>query len=79
MDDKKLSYEQALAELKDQAATMLEQCDPLKTPTICQLLTIPGNKDLLIESIVDYAKKGIRSDRAISMLEREYNPNTLDD
>jgi hypothetical protein len=73
------SYPELVAILRDQAAAMLEQCDPLETPTVCKMLAIPGNKELLIENILKLNKDGYDTDVAISMIEREYNPNVIND
>jgi len=75
----KLTYSESIELLRDQISTLLDQCDGYSTPTICQLLKIEGNKQLLTDSIVELIKKGYKTDQAISMLEREYNLNTPDD
>jgi len=72
-------YPELIAILRDQAATMLDQCDAMQTPTVCKMLAVPGNRELIIEAIIDLNKKGYDSDVAISMIEREYNPNVIDD
>lgn len=74
-----MTYPELIATLKSQAATMLDQCDPMATPTVCKMLNVPGNRELLIDSIVRLNKLGYDSDEAIAMLEREYNPNMIND
>ena len=77
--ENKPTYQEALATLKDQIAMMLDQCDGSETPTLCRLLTIEGNKQLMIDSVIGLVKDGYETDQAISELERRYNPNTMDD
>jgi len=77
--DTKMDYSEALQVLKDQISTMLDQCDGFKTPALCKLMTIEGNKERMIDSIVELVKKGYETDEAIALLEREYNPNAMDD
>ena len=77
--ENKPTYQEALAELKEIVSDMLDQCDATETPTLCRLLTVKGNKERFIETIIDLVKKGNHAEQAISILERRYNPNTPED
>ena len=75
----KLTYDEMIAKLKDQAVTLLDMCDADQTPTICEMLEVPGNKENLVNSIVELNKEGYTTLQAISMLEMQYNPNKMQD
>jgi hypothetical protein len=79
MQNKDLSYAEALQKVRIQARKMLDRCNHDQTPTICRLLSVEGNRELFVEKIVDMAKDGIPSDEAIAILERRYNPNLIDE
>ena len=57
MDLKDKSIGELIEILKDQAATFLDQCNPFETPTICRMLGVPENKELLVNAIVELNQK----------------------
>lgn len=77
--ENKQTYLEALADLKENISEMLDLCDATETPTLCRLLTVEGNKERFIETIIELVKKGNHARDAIGILERRYNPNTPED
>ena len=58
----------------------LEYCDMETTPKLCELLSYPENRPKLERQILDYIKEdGLSIAEAILQVERDHNPNMIDD
>lgn len=58
----------------------LEYCDVETTPKLCELLMFPENRPKLERQILDYIKEdGLTIAEAILQVERDYNPNLMND
>ena len=80
MDDKKLNREQKLAKLRTLVKAELNLCDSTRTPYICAIHSDMEQSGVLETNIVDMVQKyGLTIGQCISRLEREYNPNLIND
>ena len=58
----------------------LEYCDIETTPMLCKMLMIQGNRPRLERAILEYIKEdGLTIAEAILQVERDHNPNMIDD
>lgn len=58
----------------------LEYCDIETTPMLCKMLMIEGNRPRLERAILEYIKEeGHSIAEAILQVERDHNPNIIDD
>ena len=58
----------------------LEYCDVATTPRLCELLSYPDNRPKLERQILDYIREdGLTIAEAILQVERDYNPNLMND
>lgn len=73
--------ENLLEQLKDMIKSELDECDPSITPYVCSRNT-PENYKNLEKSILDRVLKAdgeTSVSQAIDDIEREFNPNSLND
>ena len=69
-----------LKELKQLIHSHLQQCDKILTPTICEMKDTPSGKSELEEMILSrILERGITVGQAINEIEKEYNPNLIND
>lgn len=69
-----------IAELQALINSYLNECDTILTPTICQMKATPEGRKQIEESIISrIVQKGITVGQAINEIEREYNPNLIND
>lgn len=69
-----------LKELKDLIHSHLNACDKILTPTICEMKDTPEGKASLEEMILKrILERGITVGQAINEIEKEYNPNLIND
>jgi len=70
----------ALKQLKDVIAIMLDDCDPYTYPHVCNMASNPETRPELEEMIINMAKKtGDSVGAIIHQIERAYNPNMMED
>ena len=80
MDDKKLNREQKLAKLRTLVRAELNLCDSSKTPYICAIHSNIEQSGILEKNITDMVQDyGLTISQCIVRLERDYNPNLIDD
>ena len=66
--------------LRNSIEQQLQYCDPETTPKLCELLTVEENRDNIKDDVVHYVKKdGLSIAQAIVQVERDYNPNLMND
>ena len=58
----------------------LEYCDVETTPKLCELHHYPENRDKIERAVLAYVREeGLTIAEAIIQLERDYNPNLMND
>lgn len=69
-----------LKELKQLIHAHLNECDNILTPTICEMKeTEKGKKELEQRILEVIIKRGLTVGQAVNEIEREYNPNLIND
>lgn len=69
-----------LKELKQLIHAHLNECDFILTPTICEMKDTDKGKAELEEKILKrILERGITVGQAVNEIEREYNPNLIND
>lgn len=69
-----------LEELKQLISAHLNECDYTYTPTICQMKDTPKGKEQLEEKILSLIlAKGCSVGQAVNEIEKEFNPNLIND
>lgn len=67
-------------QLRAAIAAQLDYCDVDTTPKLCEMLRIEGNYEKVMEDVTRYVRKdGLLIAEAIIQVERDYNPNIIDD
>lgn len=65
-----------LSELRNLIQAHLNNCDPITTPTVCEMkATMEGSKQLEDDILARCASRGLSVGQAVLEIEREYNPN----
>ena len=71
---------EALNQLKDVIAIMLDECDKYDYPHVCNMAGNPNTRPELEEMIINMVKKtGDSVGAIIDQIERAYNPNMMED
>jgi hypothetical protein len=73
------SYEQKIEELRELIRASLDLCDPYATPAICLMKASGDGYKKLEENIVNRVVKGSSISNAILQIEKENNPNIIQD
>ena len=69
-----------LAELDQLIDMHLNQCDYTYTPTVCQMKDTPEGKAQVKKNILQrILDKGISVGQAVGEIEKEFNPNLIND
>lgn len=68
-----------LQELKNVINLMLDDCDNIDYPHVCNMASDPETRKYLENSIITMAKQGISVRRAMNQIERAHNSNMMDD
>ena len=65
-----------LAELRQLIQSHLNNCDPITTPTVCEMkATMEGSKQLEDDIVARCAARGISVGQAVLEIEHEYSNN----
>lgn len=80
MEVKTLTREEKLAKLRNLAKAELDLCDKNKTPYVCALNNDSETVGDLLNTIVKMVQRyGLTIGQCIVRLERDYNPNLIND
>lgn len=72
-------YNEKIKLLKEKVRASLELCSVQDTPYLCRYYKEGENKESIINEVVERVKKGYLVGQVIIQLEREMNPNMIDD
>lgn len=68
-----------LQQLKDVITLVLEDCDTIDYPHVCNMASDPDTRKYLEAEIINMAKQGINVQSAIIQIERAFNSNMMED
>ena len=80
METKNLTRAEKIAKLRNLAKAELDLCDKNKTPYVCAINNDDSQSGKQIDTIIEMIEKyGLTIGQCIVRLERDYNPNLMDD
>jgi hypothetical protein len=66
--------------LKELIAIELDSCSKEDWPYICNISSTPDGKKMIVQKVIEQCTaSGISVDKALARIEREYNPNLMED
>ena len=64
-----------IEQVRQGAIKELEYCNSIDTPAVCQMISDPKGKTMVVDLIIEYVgKNGMSIGEAINYIERDNNP-----